>query len=85
MTDQHAADEVPPTPPGFAADIRPLFREMDRTSMLKAFDLWSHADVVHHQDAIIAHLADGSMPCDGPWPADRVDLLRSWVATGSRP
>jgi hypothetical protein len=84
MTEQQSGDATPATPPSFANDIRPLFREMDRNSMLKAFDLWSYDDVVQHRDAIIAHLADGSMPCDGPWPADQVQMLRTWVATGSR-
>lgn len=29
----------------FDADIKPLFREKDRDSMRRAFDLWSYADV----------------------------------------
>ena len=29
----------------FERDVRPMFREKDRDSMLKAFDLWSHSDV----------------------------------------
>jgi hypothetical protein len=31
--------------PTFASDIKPLFREKDRNSMLRRFDLWSLADV----------------------------------------
>lgn len=69
----------------FAADIRPLFREKDRESMLKAFDLWEYDDVVSHQDAIVKALAGGSMPCDGAWSADQVALLQRWVAGGSQP
>jgi len=30
-------------------------------------------------DAILATFPDGSMPCDGPWPQERVDLFRSWL------
>ena len=30
--------------------------------MLKAFDLWSYADVETHADAIGQRLRDGSMP-----------------------
>jgi hypothetical protein len=56
---------------------------LDRTSMLKAFDLWSYDDVTTHQDAIVDYLSRGSMPCDGPWPPDRVDLLRARIAAGS--
>ncbi len=67
---------------GFAADIKPLFRESDRTSMSARFDLWSFDDVRVHAAAIAAQLRAGSMPCDGPWPADRVALFDRWVAQG---
>ena len=30
-----------PAGPSFERDVHPLFREKDRDSMLKAFDLWS--------------------------------------------
>jgi hypothetical protein len=33
------------------ADIKPLFREKDRNSMRRAFDLWSYADVRTHAAA----------------------------------
>ena len=69
----------------FISDVKPLFRESDRTSMFKAFDLWDYDDVVTHQEAIMERLADGSMPCDGPWPAGDVDLFRSWMSDGSQP
>jgi hypothetical protein len=64
---------------GFEQDIRPLFRDRDVQSMSSAFDLSSYDDVRTHADKILAAVARGSMPCDGPWPADRVDLFRSWV------
>jgi hypothetical protein len=67
----------------FDADIKPLFREKDRDSMRRAFDLWSYADVRSHADAIAARLKDGSMPCDGAWPADRVELFERWVEQGA--
>jgi hypothetical protein len=62
MTDQ-------PTPPmalSFERDVRPLFREKDRSSMLKHFDLWSYSDVRENQDAILDKIREGRMPCDGP-------------------
>jgi hypothetical protein len=68
---------------GFATDIRQLFRESDRAAMLSAFDLWAYHDVVTHGAAIAAKLHDGSMPCDGPWPADRVALFERWRAEGA--
>ena len=67
---------------GYQPDIRPLFREKDVSSMSKAFDLASYEDVRAHSDAILAKVAEGSMPCDGPWPQDRVELFRSWVDAG---
>jgi hypothetical protein len=67
---------------GFEQDIRPLFRDKDVQSMSSAFDLSSYADVRTHADKILAAVAGGSMPCDGPWPAERVELLRSWVDAG---
>jgi hypothetical protein len=66
----------------FAKDIQPLFRESDRQAMESAFDLWSHADVSKHADAILERLRDGSMPCDGEWPSERIDLFAHWIAAG---
>jgi hypothetical protein len=67
----------------FASDIKPLFRESDRQAMHAAFDLWSIADVRAHSGAIAATLRAGSMPCDGPWPQEQVDLFDRWLAQGS--
>jgi hypothetical protein len=72
-------------PTSFARDIRPLFRAKDINSMKKAFDLSSYDDVRSHADAILARVSAGSMPCDGPWPQDQVDLLRRWVDEGMKP
>jgi hypothetical protein len=72
-------------PLSFERDIRPLFRDKDRTSMLKAFDLWSFTDVVAHEDAILEQVRAGHMPCDGAWPADKVSLLADWIGQGSQP
>jgi hypothetical protein len=64
---------------GFAQHIKPLFRAADRNSMRFAFDLWSHEDVAEHADRILARLEAGTMPCDGAWPQERVELFRRWV------
>jgi CDGSH-type Zn-finger protein/truncated hemoglobin YjbI len=69
-------------PISFAEHIKPLFRSSDRQSMSFAFDLWSYDDVSQHGDAILQRLDEGSMPCDGAWPAERVEAFRTWVATG---
>jgi hypothetical protein len=68
----------------FEQDIRPLFRERDRSSMLEVaqFDLWAQSDVVAHAQPILERLENGSMPCDQAWPEDRVALFRRWVDAG---
>jgi len=68
----------------YAADVKPLFRERDRESMLSHFDLWSYDDVVQHKDAILARLAAGTMPCDGLWPSEQVDVVRGWISQGTQ-
>jgi hypothetical protein len=66
----------------FERDIKPLFRTKDRDSMLAAFDLFEHADVVDNADAILGALRSGKMPCDGAWPEADVDLLQQWIESG---
>ena len=70
-------------PIGFEEHIKPLFRERDRRSMTWAFDLWSHDDVARNADAILDRLRDGTMPCDGAWPDERIDRFQDWVARGT--
>jgi hypothetical protein len=69
--------------PSYEADIKPLFRERDRGSMLGHFDLWSYEDVVQNRDAVLDRLSDGDMPCDGAWPAEQVETFRAWVTAGT--
>ena len=70
------------SPPSFARDIRPLFRESDRESMDFAFDLWDYHDVSTHAEDILERLTEGTMPCDGEWPEGQVALFRRWVEGG---
>jgi hypothetical protein len=70
-------------PLSFERDIKPLFREGDRQSMKRAFDLWSHADVVANREAILEQLRGGTMPCDGAWPDDQVGVFQRWVEAGA--
>jgi hypothetical protein len=67
---------------GYERDIRPLFRDKDISSMSMAFDLASYDDVRANADQILAQLSDETMPCDGPWPTERVELFRRWVDGG---
>jgi hypothetical protein len=68
----------------FERDLKPLFRERDRATMLSVanFDLWKRDDVADNSHAILARLEEGSMPCDEAWPAHRVETFRRWVDAG---
>jgi hypothetical protein len=72
----------PGEPVSFEHHIKPLFRERDRTSMKFAFDLWSHDDVSANAQAILDQVKAGTMPCDGAWPADRVEVFERWTTSG---
>jgi hypothetical protein len=67
----------------FERDVRPLFRERDRRSMQSFFDLWSYDDVRDNADAILDRISDGSMPCDGEWSQEQVDLFQRWIDAGT--
>lgn len=69
-------------PISFDQDIKPLFREGDRESMISSFDLWSHDDVARLSDVILGRLRDGSMPCDGGWSDERIALFQDWIEAG---
>ncbi len=69
----------------FAAHIKPLFREHDRKSMAFAFDLWSQADVQAHAAGILERLQNGTMPCDGAWPAEKIEVFSRWTESGCQP
>jgi CDGSH-type Zn-finger protein len=85
-----AAEPGPPTDalpePGaavsFDAHVKPLFRPPDRNSMTFAFDLWSRADVQAHATDILDRLSSGTMPCDGAWPEEKVDVFKRWIESG---
>jgi hypothetical protein len=67
----------------FEQDVKPLFREFDREQMEFAFDLWRYEDVKEHASDILERLEDGDMPCDDPWPEERIELFRGWVEEGA--
>jgi hypothetical protein len=87
-SDQAGADQAPVALPGpdetvsFAAHVKPLFREHDRTSMTFALDLWLAADVQAHAADILQRLRDGTMPCDGAWPPEKIEVFRRWAESG---
>jgi truncated hemoglobin YjbI len=66
----------------FSQHVKPLFRKMDRESMSFVFDLWSAGDVRTHATEILRRLENGTMPCDGAWPQERIQLVRRWIESG---
>lgn len=72
-------------PVTFGAHIKPLFRPKDLQSMTFAFDLGAYEDVSENADHILRRLREGTMPCDGPWPAEQVALFERWVSGGMQP
>jgi CDGSH-type Zn-finger protein/truncated hemoglobin YjbI len=81
-------DEPPIVLPGsdeilsFTTHIKALFRQRDRQSMKFAFDLWSCEDVRTQASEILERLKAGSMPCDGAWPPEQVQVFERWVKSG---
>jgi hypothetical protein len=74
--------------------VQPLFSTSDRVQMLNKFDLWKYDDVRNpvNRDKILARL---QLPADdisvmppinygGPWPQERIDLLKRWYDTGCK-
>jgi len=84
-TAQPATLPGPGEPVSFDAHIKPLFRDRDRQSMSFAFDLSSNDDVRAHAAGILQRLRDGTMPCDGAWPADQIAVFERWTETGMDP
>ncbi|TMK81072.1 MAG: hypothetical protein E6G47_04945 [Actinobacteria bacterium] len=70
---------------GFEEDIKPLFRETDRSRMEWAFDLWDYDAVKENASGILERLEEGDMPCDGAWPPDQIDMFRAWIDGGYVP
>jgi hypothetical protein len=71
----------------FAEDIRPLFRDTPDVDSMKEFglDLSSYTEVKDQSEVMYERLKDGSMPCDGAWPEERLALFRRWMDEGMAP
>jgi hypothetical protein len=71
----------------FAKDIRPLFRDSPDVDSMKDYglDLSSFTDVKAQAEEIYTRILDGSMPCDEPWPKDRIALFKRWIEEGMAP
>jgi hypothetical protein len=72
---------------GFAVDIRPLFRDSLDVDSMQGYglDLSSYQEVKARASEIYPRLADGSMPCDEPWPPERLGLFKLWIDEGLPP
>jgi hypothetical protein len=69
----------------FEADIRPLFRDEDMECMSgMGVELGDSAwmCVPANAQGVYERVADGTMPPDEPWPAERVALFKQWVDAG---
>jgi hypothetical protein len=71
----------------FAKDIRPLFREKPDIEAMKGMglDLSSYEDVKAQATGIYSRLEDGTMPCDGAWPEEQLELFKRWMDDGAPP
>ena len=47
-----------------------------------AFALWSHADVSQHAATMLGRPQAGTMPCDGAWPKEKIDIFARWIDAG---
>ena len=78
-------------PIGFAADIRPLFRDLDVEHMAWFCDLSRHEEVREHAQEILERLKaegfDMMPPPDqgGPWNAEQIRLFETWIEGGCAP
>ena len=71
----------------FASDIRPLFRDSPDVDSMEGYglDLSSYEEVRARASEIYARLVDGSMPCDEPWPGERLGIFKLWMDEGFAP
>ena len=69
----------------FATDIRPLFRDGDVECMTPSGIALGDPGwmcVPANAKTVYEAVADGSMPPDEPWAADRVSLFKKWMDAG---
>jgi hypothetical protein len=65
-----------------------LIYELNRSTRQRTFLFpyqSSYDDVKAKASGIYSRLEDGSMPCDSPWPKERVELFKRWMDEGMNP
>lgn len=76
---EHLTSDTPPT----FSQVRALFREKDVESMKSlGIDLSDYATVADNADRIYERVKEGTMPCDGAWSQDKVQLFKKWIDGG---
>jgi hypothetical protein len=71
--------------PGFARDIRPLFRDIDIDHMSFFCDLSKYEDVRDNAQEILNRLSGVSgrrMPPGSPWSPEKIALFKKWMDDG---
>jgi len=43
------------------------------------------SDLTISGNDILTRLKEGSMPCDGAWPAEKVEVFQRWTDTAAQP
>jgi hypothetical protein len=68
-------------PKSFATDIRPLFRDGPDVDSMRGYglDLSFYEEVKERAAEIYVRFEDGNMPCDEPWPPERLAIFRLWM------
>jgi len=70
----------------FATDIRPLFRDSPDVDSMQGTDLIFPLMKRSRSEHLKSTPAwDGSMPCDEPWPPERLAIFRLWMDEGFPP
>jgi hypothetical protein len=67
----------------FERDIKPLFRTMDRDSMMAAFDLFDYEDVAERADAIVGTCAAVRCRATARGPPPRWTNVKSGLTRAS--
>jgi len=69
--------------PTWENPIKTFFRPFDIDSMKDmGIDLGSYDSVKANGAGIYQRTSAGEMPCDGPWPKERVDTFKQWIDAG---
>jgi hypothetical protein len=70
--------------PTWENPIKSFFRQFDIDSMKDmGIDLGNYDSVKANAGPIYDRTSAGEMPCDEPWPGDRVTMFKHWIDDGT--